>query len=53
MKGDKGDTGDTGATGATGPAGADGEDGVGIASIVKSSTAGIVDTYTINFTGVI
>lgn len=50
MKGDKGDTGDTGATGATGPAGTDGEDGVGIASIVKSSTAGIVDTYTINFT---
>ena len=30
--------------------GADGEDGVGIASITKTSTAGLVDTYTITFT---
>lgn len=40
-KGDKGDTGETGATGATGN---------GIASIVKTGTSGLVDTYTITFT---
>lgn len=40
-KGDKGDKGNTGATGATGN---------GIASITKTSTAGLVDTYTITFT---
>ena len=50
MKGDKGDTGDTGATGATGPAGTNGEDGVGIASISKTSTSGLIDTYTITYT---
>lgn len=38
QKGDKGDTGDTGAT------------GNGIASITKTSTSGLVDTYTITFT---
>ena len=41
FKGDKGDTGATGATGATGN---------GIASIEKTSTSGLVDTYTITFT---
>lgn len=37
-KGDKGDTGNTGAT------------GVGISSITKTGTAGLVDTYTISLT---
>jgi len=58
----KGDTGATGATGATGPAGKDGkdgkdgtngqngQDGVGISSITKTSTSGLVDTYTITYT---
>ena len=41
FKGDKGDTGATGATGATGN---------GIASIEKTSTSGLVDTYTITYT---
>ncbi len=39
-----------GADGAQGPAGADGDDGNGIASIEKTSTAGLVDTYTVTFT---
>ena len=39
-----------GPQGDTGPAGADGSDGVGIASIEKTSTAGLVDTYTITYT---
>lgn len=43
-KGDKGDTGETGATGATGAT------GTGIASIAKTGTSGLVDTYTITFT---
>ena len=62
FKGDKGDTGaagpqgetgpqgpkgDTGATGATGPKG---DTGNGIASIEKTATSGLVDTYTITFT---
>ena len=34
----------TGETGATGPAGR------GISSITKTSTSGLVDTYTINYT---
>ena len=38
LKGDKGDTGDTGAT------------GVGISSIAKTSSSGLVDTYTITYT---
>lgn len=53
IKGEKGDTGETGATGATGADGrdgADGEDGVGITSITKTGTEGLVDTYTITFT---
>ena len=41
VKGDKGDTGNTGPTGATGN---------GIASITKTSTSGLVDTYTITYT---
>ena len=41
VKGDKGDTGETGQTGATGN---------GISSIVKTSTSGLVDTYTITYT---
>lgn len=54
--GSKGNTGETGATGAdgkdgtNGKDGADGEDGVGIKSIAKTSTSGLVDTYTITFT---
>ena len=39
-----------GATGATGADGQDGADGVGIASITKTGTAGLVDTYTITYT---
>ena len=40
----------TGATGASGTNGADGDDGVGIVSVAKTSTAGLVDTYTITYT---
>ena len=43
-KGDKGDKGDTGSTGATGAT------GNGIASVTKTGTVGLVDTYTITFT---
>ena len=43
-KGDKGDKGDTGATGPTGPT------GNGIASVAKTGTSGLVDTYTITYT---
>lgn len=46
-KGEKGDKGDTGETGATGQTGATGN---GIASIAKTGTSGLVDTYTITFT---
>lgn len=61
-KGDKGDPGPQGATGAQGPTGetgprgeqgAKGETGAtgdGIKSITKTSTSGLVDTYTITFT---
>ena len=41
MVGEKGDKGDTGETGATGN---------GIASIVRTGTSGLVDTYTITYT---
>lgn len=41
QKGDTGATGETGATGATGN---------GIASIIKTGTSGLVDTYTITYT---
>ncbi len=39
-----------GAKGEDGAQGADGADGVGIASIEKTSTSGLVDTYTITYT---
>ena len=39
-----------GEQGPSGPAGPKGETGTGIESIVKTSTEGLVDTYTINFT---
>jgi hypothetical protein len=44
LKGAKGDKGDTGTTGGTGP------QGVGISTIKKTSTSGLVDTYTITKT---
>ena len=46
-KGDKGDQGDQGEKGDTGATGATGN---GIASIAKTGTAGLVDTYTITYT---
>ena len=52
-KGDKGDTGEQGEKGDKGEDGTDGKDGLagnGIASIVLTSTSGLVDTYTITFT---
>lgn len=45
--GPQGPQGETGATGPTGPTGATGN---GIASIAKTGTSGLVDTYTITFT---
>lgn len=54
--GPQGPTGATGATGAagaqgpTGPTGATGPQGVGISTIKKTSTSGLVDTYTITKT---
>jgi hypothetical protein len=47
LKGVKGDKGDTGNTGSKGDTGATGN---GIASIEKTATSGLVDTYTITFT---
>lgn len=49
-KGDKGDPGENGAKGDPGENGQDGEDGVGITSITKTGTSGLVDTYTITYT---
>lgn len=49
-KGDKGEKGDTGSTGATGQTGPRGATGNGIASVTKTGTSGLVDTYTITFT---
>lgn len=55
-KGDKGEKGDTGIQGLQGepgiqgPQGIQGEKGVGIESITKKSSAGLVDTYMIVFT---
>lgn len=46
-QGVQGETGATGATGATGPQGATGN---GIASIQKTATSGLVDTYTVTYT---
>lgn len=42
--------GNTGATGPQGPQGVQGDTGNGIASIAKTGTSGLVDTYTITFT---
>ena len=50
VKGPKGDTGSTGPQGSTGPAGPTGATGNGIASITKTGTQGLVDTYTITYT---
>ena len=53
LKGDTGNTGakgDTGDTGAKGDKGDKGETGTGIASIEKTGTSGLVDTYTITYT---
>ena len=49
-KGDKGDTGNTGPVGPTGPTGPTGATGNGIASVAKTGTVELVDTYTITFT---
>lgn len=46
----KGPQGAPGADGQDGADGADGAPGVGIASITKTATAGLVDTYTITYT---
>lgn len=43
----QGPKGDPGSNGAQGPEGPQGEDGNGIASIAKTGTVGLVDTYTI------
>lgn len=53
QKGDKGDKGDTGSAGSAGPQGEKGDKGDtgnGIASITKTGTQGLVDTYTITYT---
>lgn len=52
-KGETGEQGPKGEQGEVGPAGEKGEtgeDGVGIVSIVKTKTEGLIDTYTITFT---
>ena len=46
----QGPKGDPGSNGATGPEGPQGEEGNGIASIAKTGTVGLVDTYTITMT---
>ena len=50
IKGPAGADGQNGQDGAPGSDGSDGADGIGIASIEKTSTSGLVDTYTITFT---
>ena len=50
IKGDKGDTGEKGEQGEQGIQGVAGVDGVGISSIVKQGTSGLVDTYLITLT---
>lgn len=53
VKGDKGDKGQDGADGKDGKDGQDGtngQDGKGITSVSKTSTSGLVDTYTITYT---
>lgn len=49
-KGDKGDQGIQGVQGYKGDKGDKGDTGNGIQSIVKTSTSGLIDTYTITFT---
>lgn len=49
-KGNPGDAGEDGKDGTNGKDGANGADGVGIKSIVKTATSGLVDTYTITLT---
>lgn len=46
----KGDTGEQGPIGPEGHRGIQGETGNGISSIIKTSTSGLVDTYTITYT---
>lgn len=46
----KGPKGDTGSTGPQGPQGETGPTGNGIASITKTGSSGLVDTYTITYT---
>lgn len=48
--GSKGSTGEAGTDGKDGTNGTDGKDGVGIKSIAKTSTSGLVDTYTVTLT---
>lgn len=50
IQGETGATGEKGDTGDQGVAGTNGIDGVGISSVVKSGTVGLVDTYNISFT---
>lgn len=50
LKGAKGDTGDKGDKGDTGATGSTGATGNGIASISKTGTSGLIDTYTITYT---
>ena len=49
-KGDNGDKGDQGIQGIQGETGPQGATGNGVASIVKTATLGLVDTYTVTFT---
>lgn len=44
-----GPQGEKGETGERGPAGSDGQDGVSVVSIIKTSSNGLVDTYTITY----
>ena len=48
--GKDGKDGVNGTNGVDGKDGEDGEDGIGISSIVKTKTSGLVDTYTITYT---
>ena len=48
-KGEKGDKGDNGKDGVNGIDGLNGKDGLGIKSVVKTSTDGLIDTYTITY----
>ena len=49
-QGEQGIQGETGSQGPKGDSGEPGNDGVGVQSITKTSTEGLVDTYTITFT---